>query len=125
LKPQGYSTVSPYLVVIGAQAVIEFLKRTFGAAELRRYDAPDGRIAHAEVRIEDTVVMIADATSEWPPVPGFVHVYVTDVDATYRAALAAGAVSVLEPVKKPGDPDKRGGVRDSGGNTWWIATQME
>ena len=124
-KPDGYSSVSPYLVVNGAQAVIDFLKRTFDATELRRYDAPDGRIMHAEVRIDDTVVMMGDATPEWPPVPAFVHVYVDDVDATYRAALAAGGVSVAEPVQKKDDPDKRGGVRDPGGNTWWIATQVE
>lgn len=88
MKPAGYSTVSPYLVVSGAQGVIDFLTRTFDATPLRRYDMPDGSIMHAEVRIGDTVVMLGDAGGEWPPVPSFLHVYVADVDATYRRALA-------------------------------------
>ncbi|MGH9350291.1 MAG: VOC family protein [Vicinamibacterales bacterium] len=123
-KPDNYSTVSPYLVVPGAQRVIDFLERTFGATALRRYDMPDGSIMHAEVRIDDSVIMIGDAGPEWPPVPAFLHVYVQDVDATYRRALDAGGVSVEAPRQKDGDPDRRGGVRDPGGNTWWIATQV-
>jgi PhnB protein len=104
--------------------VIDFLSATFGAEPLRRMDSPDGQIRHAEVRIDDTVVMIADAVPGWPAAPAHMHVYVRDVDDTYRRALAAGGTPVQEPVKK-GDPDKRGGVSDPGGNTWWIATQME
>jgi uncharacterized glyoxalase superfamily protein PhnB len=68
--------------------------------------------------------MLADSTSEWPPVPSYVHLYVPDVDATYRRALDAGAVSVQEPVQKD-DADKRGGVRDADGTTWWIATRVQ
>ena len=122
-KPEGYSTVSPYLVVKGAQRVIDFLKRVFAATELRRYDTPDGSVMHAEVRIGDTVVMIADGGGEWPPIPQWMHVYVADVDATYKRALDAGGKSVQEPTLKKGDTDRRGGVCDPGGNTWWIATQ--
>ena len=123
-KPEGYTTVSPYLIVDGANATIEFLRNVFGAIELRRFPDPTGKVMHAEVRIDDTVVMIADGTSGWPPVPSHVHVYVADVDATYRRALEAGAISVQEPVKKE-DADKRGGVKDAGGTTWWIATKVE
>src|SRR5206468_12256932 len=68
-KPDGYSTVSPYLIATGAQKVIDFLKQAFGARELRRYDMPDGSIMHAEVRIGDTVVMVGDAGDNWPAVP--------------------------------------------------------
>ncbi|HEX9617424.1 MAG TPA: VOC family protein [Anaerolineales bacterium] len=125
MKPDGYSTVSPYLVAAGAQGVIDFLKQTFGASELRRYENPDGSIMHAEVRIGDTVVMIGEAGPEFPAVPSNLHVYVDDVDATYRGALAAGGVPVQEPVRREGDPDRRGGVKDPAGNTWWIATQVE
>lgn len=124
-KPSGYNTVSPYLVVAGAARVIEFLKQAFGATDLRRFDMPDGTIMHAEVRIDDTVIMMGDGGPEWPPFPSFLHVYVPDCDATYRRALAAGGVSVQEPVQKQGDPDKRGGVKDPAGNTWWISTQVE
>jgi uncharacterized glyoxalase superfamily protein PhnB len=123
-KPNGYNTVSPYLVVDGASSTIDFLKRVFGAVELRRFPDAAGKLMHAEVRIDDTVVMIADGGENWPPVPSYVHVYVNDVDATYGRALAAGATSVQEPVKKA-DEDKRGGVKDAGGTTWWIATRVE
>ena len=85
-KPAGYTSLSPYLVVHGAQRVIDFLKQTFGATELRRYDNPDGTIMHAEVRVDDTVVMIADGGGAWPPFPSWLHVYVPDVDATSARA---------------------------------------
>jgi uncharacterized glyoxalase superfamily protein PhnB len=123
-KPPGYSTVSPYLIVNGANETIAFLQRVFGAVELRRFPDEHGKLMHSEVRIDDTVVMIADGGDGWPPVPAYVHIYVADVDATYRLAIEAGAASVQEPVKKE-DEDKRGGVRDAAGTTWWIATRVE
>ncbi len=123
-KPQGYSTVSVYIVAQGAQRVMDLLNKTFDASDLRRFDGPDGRIVHAELRIDDTVVMIAEAGGNYPAFPVWLHVYVQDVDATYKKALAAGAVSVQEPVQKPGDPDRRGAFQDPCGNTWWISTQL-
>jgi PhnB protein len=123
-KPRDYTSVSPYLIVDGANGTIEFLRRVFDAVELRRFPDKTGKLMHAEVRLDDTVVMIADGAPGWPPVPSHVHVYVPDVDATYRRALDAGAVSVQAPVKKD-DADKRGGVKDSGGTTWWIASKVE
>lgn len=123
-KPNNYSTVSPYLLVNGASATIEFLQHVFGAVELRRFPDAGGKLMHAEVQIEDTVIMLADATEEWSSMPSYVHIYVPDVDATYQRALEAGATSVQEPVKKD-DEDKRGGVKDAGGTTWWIATKVE
>jgi len=122
-KPDGYSAVSPYLIVDGASATIDFLVRVFGAAELRRFPDDSGKLMHAEVRIDDTVVMLADGGEGWPPVPSYVHVYVADVDDTYRRALEAGASPVQEPVKKD-DDDRRGGFKDPGGTTWWIATKV-
>ncbi|CAN5483207.1 VOC family protein [soil metagenome] len=121
-KPDGYSSVSPYLIVNGAQATVDFLVKVFRGVQLRRYADEDGGLLHVEVRIDDTVVMLADATSDWPSPGSMVHVYVADVDDTYRRALAAGATSVQEPAQKD-DLDRRGGVRDAGGTTWWIATQ--
>jgi uncharacterized glyoxalase superfamily protein PhnB len=122
-KPEDYSTISPYLVVTDASATIDFLTAVFGAQELRRFPGEGGRVTHAEVRVDDSVLMLADGAPGWPPVPAHVHVYVPDVDATYRRALAAGAEAVQEPVQK-GDEDKRGGVKDAGGTTWWIATRV-
>jgi len=123
-KPQGYSSVSAYVVAKGAQRVIDFLSKAFDARQTRRFDMPDGSIMHAEVQIGDTVVMIADGGGESPAFPVWLHVYVPDVDATYQRALDAGGVSVEEPNQKKGDPDRRAGVKDPAGNTWWIATQV-
>ncbi len=123
-KPDKYTSVSPYLVVNGARATIDFLKRVFDAEELRTFPSDEGGLMHAEVRIDDTVVMLADSAEGWPPTPAFVHVYVSDVDATFQRALEAGAESVQAPTKKE-DEDKRGGVKDAGGTTWWIATKVE
>ena len=123
-KPQAYNSVSPYLIVDAASRTIDFLVQVFDAVELRRFPGSNGKIMHAEVRIDDTVVMLADGGPDWPPMPAQVHVYVADVDATYQRALEAGATSVQKPVKKD-DADKRGGVKDAGGTTWWIATMVE
>lgn len=122
-KPQGYSSVSAYIMADGAQLVIDFLTATFDATQVRRMDNPDGSIMHVEVKIDDTVVMLADGSADFPGFPAWVHVYVPDVDATYRRALEAGGVSVQEPVQQD-DPDRRSGVKDPAGNIWWIATQV-
>ena len=123
-KPENYNSVSPYLIVNGASATIDFLVDVFGAIELRRFPGDASKVKHAEVRLDDTVLMIADTAEGWPPNPSHVHIYVPDVDATYRRALEAGATSVQAPLQKD-DEDKRGGVRDAGGTTWWISTTVE
>ena len=122
-KPNQYPSVSPYLMVDGAPRLIAFLTQVFGAIGLRRFDAPDGTVNHAELRIDDSVVMLSEGRPDWPCFPSWMHVYVRDVDATYRRALAAGGQSVQPPAEKPGDPDRRGGFKDPAGNTWWISTQ--
>ncbi|MBP9823110.1 MAG: VOC family protein [Thermoanaerobaculia bacterium] len=123
-NPSGYNSVSPYLVVSDADATIDFLRKAFDAVEIRRFAGPDGTVAHAEVRVDDSVLMLADGSPGWPAIPAHVHVYVADVDESYRRAIAAGGVSVQEPVKKE-DADRRSGVKDAGGSTWWIATRVE
>lgn len=122
-KPEQYTSVSPYLVVAGASNTIDFLKRVFDASELCLHSAPDGRVMHAEIKIDDSVIMISDGAEGWPAVPAHIHVYVKDVDLTYKLALDAGAESIQVPVQKQ-DEDKRGGVKDSGGTTWWISTRV-
>jgi PhnB protein len=123
-RPEGYNSVSPYLVTNGAQRVIDFLRAVFDAEPLRRYGRPDGSVMHAELRIGDTVVMLADSSDEWPAAPATLHVYVDDVDAVWRRALDAGATPLREPEQRPTDPDRRGGFADPGGNSWWIATEV-
>ncbi|WP_394002657.1 VOC family protein [Luteimonas sp. WGS1318] len=122
-KPDTYPSVAPYLVVDGAQATLDFLVAVFDAAPLRVYPGDHGRLAHAEVRIDDTVVMLGDAMPGWPAVPAHVHVYVPDVDATYARAINAGATPVKAPVQGD-DGDRRGGFTDAGGTTWWVGTQL-
>lgn len=121
-KPQGYSSVSVYMVVDSAQHVIDFLKQTFDSEQMRRFDRPAGSIMHAEIRIDDTIVMISESTAANKSYSSCLHVYVPDVDATYQRALAAGGSSIQEPTQKD-DPDRRGGFTDPAGNAWWIATQ--
>ncbi len=122
-KPEGHTSVSPYLVVEGAQGTLDFLSRVFDAQVLLVHDRGDGRVGHAEVRIDDSVVMLADAMDGWPAVASHVHVYLPDVEATWQRAMDAGATPVQEPVRK-GDEDKRGGFRDAGGTTWWVSTRQ-
>jgi PhnB protein len=123
-KPAGYPDVSPYLVVEGAAQTIAFLEKVFGAKEIRRFPGPEGRIGHAEIRLGDSVLMLGDSAPTWAKRPASVHIYVPDVDETYRRALEAGATSVQAPAKKD-DADRRAGVRDSGGTTWWIGTKID
>jgi PhnB protein len=123
-KPLGYNSVSPYLIVRDAAATLAFLTEVFAATPLRQFPDGEGRLMHAEAKIEDTVIMLADGAPGWPALGVHVHIYVADVDATYAKALAFGAESVQVPVKKQ-DADKRGGVKDAGGTTWWIATEVE
>ena len=122
--PVGYHSVTPYLIVEGAPKLIAFLKHTFNAEEATRMNGPDGRVAHAEVKIGDSFVMLSDATGEYKPVESQLYVYVDDIDLTYKRALEAGATSVREP-KNQFYGDRSASVRDPTGNIWGIATHVE
>jgi PhnB protein len=122
-KPQGYTSAAPYLIVDDVRTLIRFLTEAFAAEGLRFYERENGRVKHAEVRIDDTVLMLAEPVEGWPALTGNVHIYVPDVDTTYEKAVAAGGFSLQTPARKD-DPDKRGGVSFCGIN-WWIATQQE
>lgn len=125
-KPEGYHSVTPYLVVDGADTLIEFVKQAFGAEETVRMGTPDGKVGHAEVRIGDSIVMLADASAseQGRPMPGMIHLYVEDTDKVYRRAIEAGGTSLREPADQFYG-DRSGGVRDPVGNQWWIATHVE
>jgi PhnB protein len=123
-KPNGYNSVSPYFIVNGAQKLIDLLKAIFYAKELRRYDMPDGTIMHAEIQIDDSVVMLGDSSEKFPPVPIVIHVYVPDVDKTFERAVEAGCEIIEKPKRQINDPDKRGTFKDFGGNMWSIGTQL-
>lgn len=123
-KPDGYTSVAPYIVADGAQRVIDFMATVFDARQARRYDLEDGSILHAEVQIDDSIVMIGDGNDAYPPSPSLIHVYVPDVDAAFRRALEHGGTAVEKPDQREGDPDRRGAVKDPAGNIWSIATQL-
>lgn len=123
-KPKGYNSVSPYLVVAGAQKMIDLLQEIFNTRELRRYDMPDGSIMHAELQIDDSVIMIGDAGDSFSPNQLLIHVYVPDVQKTFKKAIEQGCEVVEAPVHKKGDPDLRGQFKDFNGNTWAIGTQF-
>ncbi|CAN5183365.1 VOC family protein [soil metagenome] len=121
-KPSGYTSLSAYLMVPDAAATIAFMTEVFDAKELFCHRAPGGRIMHAELRLDDSVLMLAEASPAWPALPVHLHLYVPDVDACYQRALAAGATALQAPVRKD-DPDRRGGfVAPDGIVTWWVAT---
>jgi PhnB protein len=124
IVPEGYHTVTPYLTVENAGRLIEFLKHVFDAQEIERIPGPNGTIAHAEVKIGDSMIMMGDAGGEWKPMPGSLYLYVNDTDAAYKRALQEGGAAIMEPADQFYG-DRNAGVRDPVGNVWWIATHKE
>ncbi len=122
--PDGYHSVTPYIIVQGAALLIAFLAQAFQAKEIERMMRPDGTIMHAEVRIGDSVIMISDAGGEFEPMPSMIHLYVNNTDTAYKRALQASATSLREPADQFYG-DHSAGVKDSCGNQWWIATHQE
>jgi PhnB protein len=130
--PDGYHTATPYLIVKGAAQAIEFYKKAFGATELMRMPQPGGKIGHAEIKIGDSPIMLAD---ESPDVgarspqsiggsPVSIMLYVEDVDKIFSHAVAAGA-KVKRPVADQFYGDRTGGIEDPFGHLWYIATHKE
>ena len=130
--PAGYHSVTPYLCVDGAARAIEFYKEAFGATEVMRLEAPGGKIGHAEIKIGDSHVMLADEMPEInfrsPQARGGTSahfmIYDEDVDARVERAVAAGA-KLTRPVKDQFYGDRTGGVEDPFGHHWYIATHLE
>lgn len=123
-KPEGYHSVTPYLVVNGAAKLIDFAKQAFDAQELMRMPGPNGTIGHAEIRIGDSIVMLADGNAQHPPYQANLMIYLPNVDEVYKRALQAGATSEREP-ENQFYGDRSGGVKDPTGNRWWISTHVE
>lgn len=122
-KPDNYNALSPYLVIDGAKEMINFLVQVFDGKILRRYDHDNGLIAHVEVLIDDTVIMISDSTADFPANKTMLHLYVPDVMETYKNAIQYGCKKIEEPINKLGDPDTRGSFFDLAGNYWAVSTQ--
>lgn len=130
--PEGYHNVTAYLVVQGAAAAIDFYKKVFGAVETVRMPQPDGRIAHAELKLGDSVIMLADEFPEMEAVspkalgnsPVGLLLYVNDVDSTVEHAVALGA-QVKRPVADQFYGDRTGTIEDPFGHKWTLARHME
>ena len=122
-KPAEYHNVTPYLSVTGASDFIDFVVATFGGTETERMHGPDGAIAHAEVRVGDSAIMLTEGSEYLPAYPAALYLYVEDVDASYATALAAGATSQEEPNDKPYG-DRTAGVVDRWGTRWYLATHL-
>ena len=123
--PDGYATITPYLIVEDAAGYLDFLATAFEAVERMRMTMPSGEIGHAEVEIGDSVVMVADATPpDFPATDAHIQLYVEDVDSTYVIAVKAGATAVADPEDQVyGDRIAR--ILDPSGNRWSIATHIE
>ncbi len=119
-----YRTITPYLLVADANAELEFLAAAFGATEVSCQRNPDHTVMHAEVMIGDSLVMLGQAGGQWKPREAALYLWIDDVDATYAAALRAGATSESEPEDKPYG-HRNAGVIDPNGVTWWIAAPVK
>jgi PhnB protein len=130
--PEGYGAVTPYLIVDGAARAIEFYKEAFGAEETFRMEGPGGRVGHAEIKIGDSHVMLADEHPEmgargprsFGGSPISLVLYVEDVDATVSRAVEAGA-KLTRPVANQFYGDRTGGLEDPFGHAWYVATHVE
>jgi uncharacterized glyoxalase superfamily protein PhnB len=122
--PEGYTTVTPWVISRDTAGVIDYMTAAFGAEELGRVVDERGVIGHAEVRIGDAVVMLFDAAPAWPETPAFLRLYVQDARAVHRQAVEAGGTSVSE-VTHLAFGDLVGRVRDPFGNLYWIQTRIE
>ena len=122
--PEGYHTVTPYITVDNAGEVMDFLKKAFGAQETFAMRDEQGNVRHGEMKVGTSMVMMGSSHDQYKTRPGNFYVYVEDCDAVYKKALAAGGKSLSEPSTQFYG-DRHGGVTDSQGNNWWIATHVE
>jgi PhnB protein len=122
--PDGYHTVTPYLTIDNPGAVIDFLKKAFDAQETFAMRDDKGNVQHAEVKVGTSMLMLGAAHDQWKSRPGNFYVYVEDCDAAYTKALDAGGTSLSKP-ETQFYGDRHGGVTDSQGNNWWVATHVE
>ena len=122
--PKGLHSVNPYLHPRRAEPLIGFLKRAFGAQEVAKYASPDGVVQHAVVKVGDAVLEMGEAHGKYEPMEAMFYLYVPNMEAVYRQALAAGATSFQEPTDQPYG-DRNAGVQDAFGNKWYIATHVK
>jgi len=125
VKPirDGFHTITPYLIVKDAPRLIEFLSAAFEGKLINRKNREDGSVMHAEMRIGDSMLMLAEATSDYAPTSIAIYLYVPNCDAVYQRALGAGGISISECCDMPYG-ERHGGIKDPCGNIWWVATHI-
>jgi PhnB protein len=124
MEPTLRPKLAPYLVAHDARGLIAFIEKGIGGKLSFEVTDPEGRLAHAEVRVADGVVMLGEQPAGRSVFTAMLHLYVRDANAAFRQAVAAGAVAVREPGDS-GDGLRRGGVRDAWGNEWWFSSPVE
>ena len=122
--PEGFHTVTPYVFAKGAPQLMAFISAAFNGEVTSSQERPDGSIMHAEMHIGDSIVLMAEATEEFPAMPASFYLYVIDCDGVFDKALAAGGISIFPLMNLPSG-ERYGGVKDPCGNIWWIATHVE
>ena len=122
--PEGMHTVTPFLVVDGANELIRFIEQSFDGKVTSIMKTKEGRVMHAGVQIGDSQIMVTDSTEKYPAGNTRLYLYVDDVDATYNNAIKAKGTSLREPTDEFYG-DRSSGVKDAWGNEWWIATHVE
>jgi uncharacterized glyoxalase superfamily protein PhnB len=122
--PEGFTAVTPYLIIRDVDRLLDFLKAAFNATIVDVHRDGDGRVMHADATINGAHIMMGGANDRFPEKLGSIHLYVADADATYKAAMAAGGTSIYEPTTQFYG-DRSSGVEDPCGITWWISTHVE
>ncbi|MGB5242692.1 MAG: VOC family protein [Lutimonas sp.] len=122
-KPENYNSLSPYLIVDNAQKLVDLLTIVFAAKILRRFDRENSKIAHVELQLDDSLIMISDSTDTFKANKTMLHIYVPDVFETFEKAIENGCEIIEKPINKEGDPDTRGSFYDYAGNYWAVSTQ--
>src|ERR1043165_38981 len=122
--PKGYHTVTPYLVTKNAAKLVDYIVKAFNGTVKSQHATPDGVVMHAEVEVGDSMIMIGEASEKWGSSAAMLYLYIPDVDATYKQAIAAGGKSLREPTNEFYG-DRGAGVQDEFGNQWWMATHIE
>lgn len=121
--PEGFGVVTPYIFADGAEEYVRFLKAAFGAREIGRSTAPNGRIANCQLKFSPTTIMISEASEQFPATRAAHYLYVADADAAMAKAEQAGAEKIMEVGDMPYG-DRQGGVRDPAGNIWWVSQRL-
>ena len=122
--PDGFHAITPYLLTQGAARLIEFISTAFEGELKVRETRPDGAIMHATMQVGDSMLMLADATPPFEPMPSSIYLYVTDCDTVYQRALSCGGISVFPMMTLPSG-QRYGAIKDPCANIWWVATQVE